>query len=73
MKIQLQVEIIGDNSVAWCKHSVWYTDHDAREMQEMVNNLSELKQLSFHKPNGELVVLGPELLKKAVVTVEIAG
>lgn len=70
MKIRLQVEIIGDNSVAWCKHSAVI---EGEEAQRIINGLEDWDPdaaLAFPKPNGEVVWLTPEILKRAIVTVE---
>jgi len=69
--IKLQVEVIGDNSVAWCKHSGIISGEDAVAIREMINDISLLHQFSFPKPNGELVVLNNAVLQRTIITVEV--
>lgn len=70
MKIRLQVEIIGDNSVAWCEHSGTLEGEDAEVVQEMLNNVPQLEMFTFPKLNGDTVVLGRALLERTVITVK---
>lgn len=71
MKIRLQVEVIGDNSVAWCKHSGVIEGDDAANMIDGLTNPDpHAGAFLFPKPNGEIVFLPKALMDRAVITLE---
>jgi len=69
LRLRLQIEIIGDNGVAWSRHSDIIEGEDAEATRKMVNDLSDIKMFSFPY-NGKLVFLNKVSLDRAVITVE---
>ena len=74
MKLELQVEIIGDNSVAWGKRSGTIEGEDAEAIMDgLINPDPNAISFSFPKPNGEVVFISRQLMDSAIISVnEIA-
>jgi len=68
LRIKLKLEVVGPSRVV-----LWNSDiiegEDAKETQEMINNLSELKMFSF-PCEGKMVFFNRGVLDQVVITVE---